>query len=559
MGVGAEIGSSVLLFFLVFGMSATVELKKLRKQLRNRTALLIGLALQFVILPFCGFLVVKIVNPPPVMGITLLVVTSSPGGSYSNWWCSLFNAELSLSITMTAISTLLSTIMLPANLVLYTHWTYSSSVVQSLDWFALFVGIVVVIGGIACGLISSQWTKMNENMSTAKFHRRANLLGNIAGIALITLSLTVSSTGTNSALWDQDLSFYVGCALPFLLGLTVAVLLTSKLDLEKPERVAVAVESSFQNTGIAASVAITMFSNDEEKLARAVSVPLYYGMVEAVGLAIFCIICWKLGWTKAPADENLCVVIYNSYEVEEHETEEAEIAIEVVLGECPGGGNKDTSPNDLIFEQTDDGAYIVDDESLHKARSEDSALRNNDQSLSEEETPTLSSSTLSDGDGVGDDHAEAPAEGPQLQSTDDSEQPSSGTGRGGGGLTRRIAAMKARATGYRRPPAPDGANQQDPRIPHALEDSEDFTVPRAVPAQGLSISAADGVKKPSKRYEPLPVPQSQGEEHVIAATPDNGGSGPKSNKRYDALPLTGSPDEKKSSSSSIPAEGKRIS
>jgi predicted Na+-dependent transporter len=85
MGVLAEVGSSVLLYFLVFGMSATVDIRQLRKQLRNRNALLTGITLQFIVLPFLGFIVVKLLQLPAPMGITLLVITSSPGGSYSNW------------------------------------------------------------------------------------------------------------------------------------------------------------------------------------------------------------------------------------------------------------------------------------------------------------------------------------------------------------------------------------------------------------------------------------------------------------------------------------------
>lgn len=64
-----------------------VDMKHMRKQVRNRNALLIGVSLQFIVLPFLGFCVVKILNMSAPMGITLLVVTSSPGGSYSNWWC----------------------------------------------------------------------------------------------------------------------------------------------------------------------------------------------------------------------------------------------------------------------------------------------------------------------------------------------------------------------------------------------------------------------------------------------------------------------------------------
>ena len=87
-----EIAGNTLLFFLVFGMSATVDIHMLLAQLRNAKAILMGVFLQFAILPLCGFLVVKFFHLEQSVGITLLVVTSSPGGSYSNWWCSIFNA-----------------------------------------------------------------------------------------------------------------------------------------------------------------------------------------------------------------------------------------------------------------------------------------------------------------------------------------------------------------------------------------------------------------------------------------------------------------------------------
>lgn len=319
MGIWGEVASSVLLFCLVFGMSATVEMKSLKKQVRNRMALGIGVVIQFVILPFVGFCVVKILNLPATTGIILLVITSSPGGSYSNWWCSLFNAELALSVTMTTISTLLSVVMLPTNLVLYTRWSYSADVVQSLDWTGLFVSLVVVISGIAGGLYSSY--RAEQRGDKANFHRTANRLGNIAGILLVSLSILVSSTGQGNrgdhkaSLWNQDAKFYFAVALPPIIGLLLAVKLASHYNLQKPERVAVTIESCYQNTGIATSVALTLYSGDQ--LSTAIGVPLFYGIVEAILLAIFCVVCWKSGWTKAPADENLCTVLYRTYEADD--------------------------------------------------------------------------------------------------------------------------------------------------------------------------------------------------------------------------------------------------
>lgn len=80
-----ELAGALLLFCLVFGMSATVDSRSLMAQINNKKAIATGLFLQFVVLPALGFMVVKTLNLSHAMGITLLIVTSSPGGSYSNW------------------------------------------------------------------------------------------------------------------------------------------------------------------------------------------------------------------------------------------------------------------------------------------------------------------------------------------------------------------------------------------------------------------------------------------------------------------------------------------
>jgi len=66
-------------------MSATVDIHCMVAQIKNAKAIAMGVFLQFVILPLCGFLVVKFMQPDRATGISILVVTSSPGGSYSNW------------------------------------------------------------------------------------------------------------------------------------------------------------------------------------------------------------------------------------------------------------------------------------------------------------------------------------------------------------------------------------------------------------------------------------------------------------------------------------------
>ena len=76
-----------------------------------------------------------------------------------------------------------------------------------------------------------------------------------------------------------------------------------------------AVECCYQNTGIATSVAISMFDGRDRD--EALGVPVFYGIVEAFIIIIFLVGAWKKGWTKAPRDEFLFVVLFTSFEIDE--------------------------------------------------------------------------------------------------------------------------------------------------------------------------------------------------------------------------------------------------
>jgi predicted Na+-dependent transporter len=99
-----DIVGNVLLFFLVFGMSATVDMSSLKAQLKNGKAIATGIFLQFALMPVLGFMMVRLLDLNDTLGITLLVVTSSPGGSYSNWYVLLqFVVSTVLSVHLHAI------------------------------------------------------------------------------------------------------------------------------------------------------------------------------------------------------------------------------------------------------------------------------------------------------------------------------------------------------------------------------------------------------------------------------------------------------------------------
>lgn len=220
----------------------------------------------------------------------------------------MFNADLALSVTMTAISTVLSTMMLPLNLLLYTHFTYQQGMLATLDWHSLFFALVVVVTAIGVGLYCS------FKFHSRKFNAIANHCGNLAGLTLIVFSATMTSAGSaETKIWSRPWTFYVAVSTPCILGLLISFCIAIINGLKRPECVTVAIECCYQNVGIATSMALSMFNGAE--LSGALGVPFFYGAVEAMFVGLFCIMCWKLGWTKAPPDANFFVVLFTSYEV----------------------------------------------------------------------------------------------------------------------------------------------------------------------------------------------------------------------------------------------------
>ena len=87
-----------LLGLLFFGLSATVEVGAFKSKFSEKRGLACGACCQFFVVPALGFAATQLFDLPVHYGVTLLVLCSSPGGSYSNWWCSMFNADLTLSV-----------------------------------------------------------------------------------------------------------------------------------------------------------------------------------------------------------------------------------------------------------------------------------------------------------------------------------------------------------------------------------------------------------------------------------------------------------------------------
>lgn len=96
--------------FTMLGMGLTMEAKDFREVLKVPKAMLVGLTLQYTIMPMMGFLASKIatgvIGLPSAYAAGLILVSCCPGGTASNIVSYLAQADVPLSVLMTAASTM---------------------------------------------------------------------------------------------------------------------------------------------------------------------------------------------------------------------------------------------------------------------------------------------------------------------------------------------------------------------------------------------------------------------------------------------------------------------
>ncbi len=119
--------------FIMFGVALGINTTDFNQLKRNPKAVLAGVGSQFLFLPLLTFILVLLFNPHPALALGMILVASCPGGNISNFFSSISGANVSLSVTLTAVATFLSPILTPFNFDFY-----SSKVVQVGDFLTSF-------------------------------------------------------------------------------------------------------------------------------------------------------------------------------------------------------------------------------------------------------------------------------------------------------------------------------------------------------------------------------------------------------------------------------------
>src|SRR5690606_24344879 len=97
-----------LLMIIMFGMGTTMGLKDFEGVVKSPRSVIIGLLCQFTIMPLVGYMLATSFDFPPEVAAGVILVGCSPSGLASNVMSYIAKANVALSLTITAVATLLA-------------------------------------------------------------------------------------------------------------------------------------------------------------------------------------------------------------------------------------------------------------------------------------------------------------------------------------------------------------------------------------------------------------------------------------------------------------------
>lgn len=238
---------SFLLGVIMFGMGLTLTLGDFKSVFKAPKSVFVAVLAQFIIMPLLAWGLATVFQLPPEVAVGVILVGCCPGGTASNVMTFLAKGNTALSVSTTAVSTLLAPILTPAlTLLLASKWLP----VSAGDMFLSIVKIVllpIILGVIVRLLFSKQVDKSVVALP----------LVSVVGIVAVAAGVVAVNT---EEIVKSGLLIFLVVVLHNVLGLLLGYLLSKVIRLNFPDQKAISIEVGMQNSGLASTLALAHFA-----------------------------------------------------------------------------------------------------------------------------------------------------------------------------------------------------------------------------------------------------------------------------------------------------------
>ena len=103
----------IILALMMLGLGTSLTINDFTRVIKNPKDFLVGLICQLILLPVVAFTLIKLLNTPAELALGVMIIAAAPGGVTSNIYTKFANGDVALSISLTAIISLISIITVP--------------------------------------------------------------------------------------------------------------------------------------------------------------------------------------------------------------------------------------------------------------------------------------------------------------------------------------------------------------------------------------------------------------------------------------------------------------
>lgn len=199
------------LAFIMLGLGLGLSIKDFTRVIKTPKDFLVGIVCQLILLPIVAYIITIILRLPIEIALGLMIIAAAPGGVTSNVLTKFANGDVALSISLTAVGSLISIISVPfivftsAEMLGVTNISKDITLTGIAIKMALVVTVPVIIGmtirSFAENFINSK-IKIINNITSLLFvivfvaiyvEERANILNYLtqAGTAVLTLNIVM--------------------------------------------------------------------------------------------------------------------------------------------------------------------------------------------------------------------------------------------------------------------------------------------------------------------------------------------------------------------------------
>jgi len=242
----------------MFGIALGIKLQDFNKLRAYPKSALAGVLSQFFILPLLTFLIVLALQPHPALALGMILVAACPGGNISNFISSISGANVSLSVGLTGLATLITPIMTPLNFDLWARLTpgtesllqsFSISFVDILQTVLLLL-IIPLILGMGCRIKFPKLTQIIE--------RPIRIISVLILFAFIGVALANNFDAFKAYLEAVFLIVLIHNAVAFSSGYLTA----TAFKAPKADRRSISIETGIQNSGLGLIIIFTFFDGN---------------------------------------------------------------------------------------------------------------------------------------------------------------------------------------------------------------------------------------------------------------------------------------------------------